>query len=89
MWRSLRAPIGEPNTPDGPGAPWQVAPVLEQIASKLTEMEKAVGGAPPSASAPKEPVVYFDSCAKFAGEASKVRAAGRLPFGNDNFKIVP
>ena len=80
----------EPNAPYGPGAPWQVAPVLEQIASRLTEMEKAVGGAPPSsAPAPKEPMVYFDSCAKFAGEASKVRAAGRLPFGNASFKIVP
>lgn len=66
-----------------------MAPALEQIASKITEMEKAVGGAPPSAAASKEPVVYFDSCAKFAGEASRVRDAGRLPFGNDNFKIVP
>ena len=42
-------------------------------------------GQRPSAS---EGVAYFDSCAKFSGEASRVRDTGRLPFASDNFKIV-
>lgn len=32
--------------------------------------------------------VSFDSYAKFAGEAHKVRATGRLPFGSDNKKLA-
>jgi hypothetical protein len=35
-----------------------------------------------------EGVAYFDSCAKFSGEASRVRDTGRLPFSSDAFKIV-
>ena len=31
----------------------------------------------------------YDSCAKYAGEASKVAASGRLPFGSDSKKMGP
>ena len=39
----------------------------------------SLGGAVPT---------YLDTCSKFAAEASRVRNAGRLPFGSDHSKIA-
>ena len=49
------------------------------------QANRPCAGQKPSA---PEGLAYFDSCAKFSGEASRVRDTGRLPFASDNFKIV-
>lgn len=63
-------------------APTPLEVQLGEVSAKLAAIEQAglkIGGAVPT---------YLDTCSKFAAEASRVRNAGRLPFGSDHSKIA-
>ena len=68
---------------------------LESIGARLTALKKTTAPAPAPAPAAPSSVVpapwesfSYDTFAQFAGEASRVRDTGRLPFGSDNKKMA-
>ena len=71
--------------------------VLAQLASLTARIEALSAPAPVAKveEAPAEPtrlppwgLPHYDSCAAFAGEASRVKASGRLAFGSDKQKMA-
>lgn len=60
------------------------AEALVKLANEVAEIEQI--SAKPASRKP-EHTAEFDSFAKFASEASRVRDAGRLPFGSDSCKL--
>ena len=68
---------------------------LRSLASKVDALQQVISGAPAPAAPPKTSARpskkkdYFESCAEYAGEASRVRAAGRLAFSSDFVRPVP
>ena len=75
---------------------------LQGLGARLAALDAASKAAAPAAESaappapisgvPREPSPwdgrYYDSFAKFAGEASRVKDAGRLPFGSDSKKMA-
>ncbi len=68
---------------------------LASLGARLAALERGVLPAPTESHASADDKegapwdgISFDSFAKFAAEASKVRAAGRLPFGSDTKKMA-
>lgn len=76
-----------------PSAIDAVNAAVASLSSRLSVlmMQAGVSGqAEPAAASASidESGIYLDSCAKYASEASRMRITGRLPFGNDHFKII-
>ena len=59
---------------------------IDDIAARIAQLE----GSMLSADAGQKPWEgsTYDTFAKYAGEASRVRSTGRLPFGSDNKKMA-
>lgn len=69
--------------------PSEAQKALSELTARVSALEAATVSTEPKApptSGPTDPVTY-NSFAKYAGEASRVAAAGRLPFGSDHKKM--
>jgi hypothetical protein len=76
-----------------------VAAEIDALKKRIASLQAKMSAAPPAdaapAAAPPAPDggdkpwegYYYDSFAKYASEASRVRKTGRLPFGKDRMKI--
>ena len=80
---ALEAALKDGATPEG----GPTSEILAELSSRLANLqEKTVlaTSAPPADDGP----AFYDSCAKFAAEASRISRTGRLPFGSDYNKIA-
>jgi len=68
--------------------PSEAQKALSELTARVSALEASTASTAPKAppSVPADTVTY-DSFAKYAGEASRVAAAGRLPFGSDHKKM--
>ena len=80
---ALEEALKDGATPEG----GPTSEILAELSSRLANLqEKTVlaTSAPPADDGP----AFYDSCAKFAAEASRISRTGRLPFGSDYNKIA-
>lgn len=80
---ALEAALKDGATPEG----GPTSEILAELSSRLANLqEKTVlaTSVPPT----DDGSAFYDSCAKFAAEASRISRTGRLPFGSDYNKIA-